>query len=91
MGDRGSTYRVLVGRPEGKSQLEKARRRWEDNIKIDYQGKMKWGGMDRIDLAHDKERWRALVNVFHKVRGTSCLSVDLLAFQEELCSMELVS
>jgi hypothetical protein len=46
---------------EGKRPLGKPRRRWEDNIKIDLQ-EVGCGGMDWIELAEDRERWRALVN-----------------------------
>ena len=53
-------HRVLVRRPEGKRPLGKPRRRWEDNIKIDLQ-QVGWGGMDWIDLAQDRDSWRALV------------------------------
>jgi hypothetical protein len=42
MGDRRSTYRVLMGRPEGRSLLRRPRRRWEDNIKMDLQ-EVGWG------------------------------------------------
>jgi hypothetical protein len=51
MGERRSVYRVLVGKPEGKRQLGRPRRRWEDNIKIDIQ-----------EVAQDRDRWRARVN-----------------------------
>jgi len=54
-------YRVLVGKPEGKRPLGRPRRRWEDNIKTDLE-EVGCGGMDWIDLARDKDRWRALVN-----------------------------
>ena len=54
-------YKVLVGKPEGKRPLERPRRRWEDNIKMDLQ-EVEWVGMHLIDLAHDMGRWRALVN-----------------------------
>jgi hypothetical protein len=50
-----------VGKPEGKRTLGKPRRRWEDNIKMDLR-EMGWGGMDWIDLAQDRDQWRALVN-----------------------------
>ena len=60
MGDRRDAYRVLVGNSEGKRPLGKPRRRWENNIMIDLQ-KIGCGGMDRIDLAQDRNRWRALV------------------------------
>jgi hypothetical protein len=43
------------------------RRRWEDNIKI-YLRKIGWGGMDWINLAHDMEQWRALVNTVMNLR-----------------------
>jgi hypothetical protein len=50
-----------VGIPEGKKSLQRPRRRWEDNIKMDSQ-KVGWKGVDRIDLVQDRERWRAFVN-----------------------------
>jgi len=53
--------RVLVGKPEGKRSLGRPRRRWEDNIKLNLQ-KVGCGGMDWIELAQDRNRWRALVN-----------------------------
>ena len=56
----GSVYWVLVGKHKGKRPLGRHRRRWEDNIKMDLQ-KVCWGGMDWIDLAQDRDRWRALV------------------------------
>jgi hypothetical protein len=61
MGERRGTYRGLVGKPEGRKPLERPRRRWEDNIKMDLR-EVGWGGMDWINLAQDKDRWRALVN-----------------------------
>ena len=53
--------RVLVRKPEGKRPLGRPRRRWEDNIKLDLQ-EARCEGMDCIDLAQDRDRWRALVN-----------------------------
>jgi len=53
-------YRVLVGKLEGKRPLGRPRRRWED-IKMDFQ-EVGCGGMDWIDLAQDRDSWRALVN-----------------------------
>jgi hypothetical protein len=50
-----------VGKPDGRRQLGRPRRRWEDNIKIDIQS-VRWVGMDWIDLTQDMDRWRALVN-----------------------------
>ena len=62
MGGSKGAYRVLVGRPEGKRLLGRPGRRWEDNIKMDLK-KMGCGGMDWIDLAQDRDSWRALVKV----------------------------
>jgi hypothetical protein len=69
MGDRRGAYRVLVGRPEEKGPLGRSRRRWENNIKIDLQ-EVGWGGMDWIDLAQDRDRWRAVVNSVMNLRVT---------------------
>jgi hypothetical protein len=62
MGDRKGAYRVLAERPDGKRPLGRPRHRWDDNIKMDFE-EVGWGGMDWIDLAQDRDRWRALVNV----------------------------
>ena len=67
MEDRGSAYRVLVGRPEGKRPLLRPRRRWEDNIKMDVQ-EVGCEGVEWIDLARDRDRWRALVNAVMNLR-----------------------
>jgi hypothetical protein len=60
MGERRGAYRALVGKPEGRRPLGRSRRRWEDNIKMDLR-QVGWGGVDWIDLAQDRNRWRALV------------------------------
>jgi hypothetical protein len=60
-------YSVLVGKPEGKGPLGRPRRRWEDNIKMDLQ-EVGCGGVDWIELAQDRERWRALVNAVMTLR-----------------------
>jgi len=60
-GGRKGAYRVLVGKPEGKTPLGRPRLRWEDNIKIDLQ-EVGCGVMDWIELDQDRDRWRALVN-----------------------------
>ena len=60
-GERKGVYRVLVEKPEGKRLLGRQRCRWEDNIKMDLQ-EVGCVGMDWIELAQDRDRWRALVN-----------------------------
>ena len=60
-------YRVLVGRPEGKRPLGRPRRRWEDDIKMDLQ-EVGCEGMDWVELAQDRDRWRALVNAIMNLR-----------------------
>ena len=67
MGDRRDVYRVLVGKLEGKRPLGRPRRRWEDNVKVDRQ-EVGCEGMDWIELAHDSDRWRALVNAVMNLR-----------------------
>jgi hypothetical protein len=57
----GETYTGFWGEPEVKRPLGRPRRRWEDNIKMDLQ-KVEGGSMDWIELAQDRDRWRALVN-----------------------------
>jgi len=56
-----------VGKSEGKTPLGRPRRRWEDNIKMDFL-EMGCGGMDWIELAQDRYGWRALVNVVMNLR-----------------------
>jgi hypothetical protein len=53
--------RLLVGKPEGNRPLGRPRRRWMDNIRMDL-GEIGWGDVDCIDLAQDRNRWRAVVN-----------------------------
>ena len=60
-GEMRGVYRGLVDKPEGKRPLGRPRHRWEDNIKMDLQ-EVGFGGMDWIELAQDRSRWRALVN-----------------------------
>jgi hypothetical protein len=67
MGGRRAAYRALVGKPEGTIPLERHRRRWEDNIKMDLR-EIGWGDMDWINLAQDRDRWRALVNAVINLR-----------------------
>ena len=61
VGEGIGVHGVLVGKPEGKRPLGRPRHKWEDNIKMDLQ---EVGGScgDWIELAQDRDRWRALVN-----------------------------
>jgi len=67
MGERRGAYRTLVGKPEGKRPLGRPRRRWVDNIRMDLQ-EVGCGGMDWIELAQDRYKWRALVNAVMNLR-----------------------
>jgi hypothetical protein len=72
-GREENTYRLLVGKPEGKRPLRIPRRRWAHNIKMDL-GEVGWGDVDWIGLAQDRDKWRALVNALmnfrvHKMLG----------------------
>jgi len=60
MGERRGVYRILVGKHERRKPLGRPRPGWEDNIKMDLQ-EIGCGGMDWIELAQDRDRWRALV------------------------------
>jgi len=61
MGEGRDVHRVLVGKPEGKRPLGRPRHRWEDNLKMELQ-EVGGGYGDCIELAQDRERWRALVS-----------------------------
>jgi hypothetical protein len=67
MGEKRNAYGIPVGKPEGKRPLEKPRRRWMDNIKIDLT-EIEWDGMDWIDLDEDRDQWRALVKTVMNLR-----------------------
>jgi len=66
MGEGRIVHRVLVGKPEGKRPLGRPRRRWEDNIKMDLRKVGRVG--DWMELAQDRNRWRALVNTVKNFR-----------------------
>ena len=67
MRERRGVYRVLMRKREGKRPLRRLRRRWEDNIKMDLQG-LGCGGMDWLEQAQERDRWRALVNAVMNLR-----------------------
>jgi hypothetical protein len=67
MGEKRNVYRVLMGMPEGKRPLGRPRRRWEGGIRMDLR-KIGWRSVDWMQLAQDRDRWRALVNTVMSLR-----------------------
>jgi hypothetical protein len=67
IGKKRNAYRIFVEKPEGKKPIGGQRRKRVDNIKIDLR-EIGWGGMDWIDLAQDRDQWRALVNTIMNLR-----------------------
>jgi hypothetical protein len=67
MGETRNAYKILVGKPERKRPLGRPRRRWVDNIKMDLR-EIGWDSMDWIELAQDRDQWRALVNTVMNIR-----------------------
>ena len=67
VGGEQVVHRILLGKPEEKRQLGRPGRRWEDNIKTDFQ---EVGGAcgDWMELAQDRDRWRALVGTVRNLR-----------------------
>jgi serine/threonine protein kinase HipA of HipAB toxin-antitoxin module len=68
MGEERNMYRVLMGKPEGKTPLGRPRRRWEDGVRVDLR-EIDRGSVDWIQLAQDRDRWRALVNTVMNLRN----------------------
>jgi hypothetical protein len=60
-GEMRNTYKILVGKPDGKRQLVRPRRRWEDNITVDLRSRG-WEVVDGSHVAQDRNQWRAVVN-----------------------------
>jgi hypothetical protein len=79
MGERRGICGVVVVKPEVKRPLGRPRHRWENNVKMDLQ-EVGCGGMDWIELAQDRDRWRALVNAVLNLRG----SVECWEFLDSL-------
>jgi hypothetical protein len=65
--EKRKAYRILVGKPKGTRPLGRPKCRWVDNIKMDLR-EIGWGGIDWIDLAQDRDQWRALVNMIMNLR-----------------------
>jgi len=66
-GEGRGVYRGLAGKPEGRRPLERPRRRWEDNIRMDLR-EVGCGGVDWMELAQDRDGWRALVSAVMNLR-----------------------
>jgi hypothetical protein len=66
-GEKRNAYRIVVGKPEGGTPLGRPRHRWVGNIKMDLR-EVGWDGVDWIDMAQDRDQWRALVNTVLKFR-----------------------
>jgi hypothetical protein len=66
MGEKTNAYRIMVGKLDGNRRLGRPRHRWVDNIKINLRERE--DGMEWIDLAQDRDQWRALVNTVMKLR-----------------------
>jgi hypothetical protein len=67
MGERRGVYSAVVGKHKGKRPLRRPRRRWEDNIKVEFQ-EVGFRDMDWIELAQNRDKWRALVNAVMNFR-----------------------
>ena len=78
MGEGRGAHRVLVGKPEGKRPLGRPRRRWEDDIKTNLQ-EVGGGCEDWMELAQDRDRWRALVSTVMNLRVPEMRGISWLA------------
>jgi hypothetical protein len=65
--EKSNAYRILVRKPQGKRPLGRPRCRWADSIKMDLR-EIGWGGVDWIELAQDRDQWRALMNTVMNLR-----------------------
>ncbi|KAJ4449920.1 hypothetical protein ANN_01327 [Periplaneta americana] len=82
MGESRNAYRVLFGRPEGKRPLGKPKRMWEDNIKMDLR-EVGYDGRDWINLAQDRDQWRAYVRAAMNLRRRNFKTVNVIESEVE--------
>jgi hypothetical protein len=75
MGEERKVYKVSVGKPEGKRPLERPRHRWEDGIRMHLR-EIGLGGVDWIQLAQNRDRWRAVVSAVMNLRVFASRSVS---------------
>jgi hypothetical protein len=74
MGEKRSAYRIFVRKPEERRPLGRPRHRWVENIKMDLR-EIEWDGMDWIDLAQDRDQWRALVDLNTTIKKYYCCDI----------------
>jgi hypothetical protein len=67
MGEEKNAYRVFMGKPEGKRPLERPRHRWQVEIRMDLR-EIDWEGVEWIQMAQDRDWWRAAVNTVMNLR-----------------------
>jgi hypothetical protein len=67
MGEKRNAYRILVGKPERERPIGRPRRRWVDNIKIDFR-EIERNGKDLIELAQDRDQWRTVWEAIMNIR-----------------------
>jgi hypothetical protein len=65
--EKRNAYRILMGNPEGTRPLGRRKRRWVDNIRMDFR-EVGWDGMDWIDLTQNRDQWKAVVHTGMKLR-----------------------
>jgi hypothetical protein len=88
-GDKRNSFRILMGKPEGKRPLRRPRCRWVDSTKLDFR-EIGWDGMDWIDVAQDMDQWRGLANTVMKlpvrqnVEKSSSCTTDSLSRRAQL-------
>ncbi|KAJ4442603.1 hypothetical protein ANN_04192 [Periplaneta americana] len=84
MGESRNAYRMLVGRPEGKRPLGRPRRRWEDDIKMDLRD-VGYDDREWINLAQDRDRWRAYVRAAMNLRVILRRCINILGYLASEC------